>query len=100
MDDEALEKGCELADEYYRTHSADTESVDPELIVQVLDYINSVFTQPDYAQAAILVFLPGYDEIFHVRALIQEHPTLGQTHKLENFQILRDYHFDVKRDIL
>ncbi|KAL3867100.1 hypothetical protein ACJMK2_044331 [Sinanodonta woodiana] len=55
-------------------HSFDDEKVDVELIISLLNKILS--TQAD---GAILIFLPGYDDIVTVRDLIEEDKSLQST---------------------
>ncbi|XP_063715961.1 uncharacterized protein LOC134843680 isoform X2 [Symsagittifera roscoffensis] len=83
-DEEAKEEGSTLVDEYVRSCSMETENVDHDLIMQVIIYIVSDFTAPEFDNGAILVFLPGYEEISRMKILIEEHDVLGDQ---SNFRV-------------
>lgn len=60
--------------------SVDPDEVDLDLAWKVIEYIHSTeeVAAADGSAGAILVFLPGWDEISKLRDMLREHPTLGK----------------------
>ena len=93
-DVDTAEAGAALVDDYVRSNSMDTESVDHELIIQVIEYIVSEFKSPEFDQSAILVFLPGYEEISRMKSFIESHDLLGNQSEFRVFV----FHSNVKSE--
>ena len=93
-DVDTAEAGAALVDDYVRSNSMDTESVDHELIIQVIEYIVSEFKSPEFDQSAILVFLPGYEEISRMKSFIESHDLLGNQSEFRVFVL----HSNVKSE--
>jgi HrpA-like RNA helicase len=73
-----MSQAAEILGEYQQT--VDPDEVDLDLALKVIEHIHASeeSATADGSAGAILVFLPGWDEIAKLRDMLREHRTLGR----------------------
>ena len=93
---EDIVEGLQLVDDYARSFSADNENVDSDLILKVLRYIVSAF---ESNPGSILIFLPGYEEIFFLKSVLESDSVFEDTSRYRLFVLHSNVNTEDQRKV-